>query len=253
MPRIYAYPVMEHHFILRLPDSLQSADVVEANLVLVSSKEIQLTVNNRTYSGIVCRPPTIIESHKNAGNKLYKISDVSGLIIINEDPSENICENIAENISKVEASGITPPMFLVKERWFSNDEYSEDLPEDVEDKIMELLEEDSKAAKVEILNEENNCSLDMLAAEIEKEIPVNNEQSCGTQEAKDTVIQVEGSDGTTDRSAQNIKIESRELEELEDKIKKRKEMVDNALNPILKKRFQSILDGLMEEYENKKK
>jgi transcription initiation factor TFIID subunit 7 len=98
--------------------------------------------------------------------KLYKIADISTLIVIYENKNFNI----EEEILRLESSGLTPPMTYVKERRFAKNSVRTEEVEKIEAKVNNLLLKDSKAVKVEIVSNEkesNETDLDMLAAETE--------------------------------------------------------------------------------------
>lgn len=166
---------MEQQFILKLPDSLQSIDLSTARIVKVSATEVALSTGDAVYTGAVCRLPTIVESHKDVDGKLYKIADISTVISVlpqktdgKRDPREKDAMLRAE-IQRVETSGLTPPMTHVRE-WRRRVQSSGD---GIDKRLAELLREDAKAIKVEIVERkrmESSDDLDMIAAEIEDNI-----------------------------------------------------------------------------------
>ena len=166
---------MEQQFILKLPDALKDLDTNQATFKKLSSREVQLVYKNLIYPGIICKLPTILETQKNIENKLYKISDVSTIIVIYEDSNFDL----NSEIMKIESNGLTPPMRFVKERKFKPALVKTVIADNR--KVNELLKEDARAVKIEILNEENdsNEELDMFAAEIENELPDELSQTNG--------------------------------------------------------------------------
>lgn len=162
---------MEQQFILRLPEKFQHSDPKDFKLVKISKNQVKFYVKDKEYPGIICRIPTIIETQKSIDNKLYKIADLSTLVVIYED----VNFNFEEEIKKHESCGLTPPMQYVKERRFNltNAIRAEDI-EEIERKVAELLAEDSKAFKVETFTNEKESSdvdIELFAAEIENELP----------------------------------------------------------------------------------
>lgn len=328
-------PSMEQQFILRLPDSLLDVDPKDCSLAKINSKEVHFTVKGKNYPGIICKIPTIVESQKIVDNKLYKIADISTLIVIYENKNFNL----EEEISKLESSGLTPPMAFVKERRFEKNSVKTEEVEKIESKVNELLAEDAKAIKVEIISNEkesNENDLDLLVAEIENEFKPSNvsreqkvndkhvispvkytsvdtgkpsseikksnvpletnktvleELSTPTQQLRlettsnskplshPSIPKEKPINGTTgiamplyepetveklkpapenkqipsniDQIPENQKVKSPELLALEAKIKEKEEQFEKAANPILKKRFETALEALKEEYKNK--
>lgn len=165
---------MEQQFILRLPERLRSMDSRDFKLSRISHREVVLHVKDKVYPGIVCRLPTIVESQKYIDNKLYKIADISTLVVI----YENNDFSLEDEIYKHECSGLTPPMSYAKERRFSTATIRTEEVEEIERKVAELLREDSNAIKVEVITNEKDSSdvdLDILAAEIENDMSVSRE------------------------------------------------------------------------------
>lgn len=165
---------MEQQFILRLPERLRSMDARDFRLSRINHREVALHVRDKTYPGIVCRLPTIVESQKYIDNKLYKIADVSTLVIIYEN-GDFVLE---DEIRRHECSGLTPPMSYAKERRFSTTTIRTEEVEEIERKVAELLREDSMAVKVEVVTNEKDSSevdLDILAAEIENSMSTSKE------------------------------------------------------------------------------
>lgn len=160
---------MEKQFILRLPDCLKSADPKDIKLVKLGNREVSFNHRNISYPGLIFKLPTIVESQKIVENKLYKISDISTLVVIYENKNFNV----EEEVFKYESSGLTPPMAYVKERRFVRNSARCEEVEKIEKKVAALVAEDLKALKVEIINHEKESTstdLDMFAAELENEL-----------------------------------------------------------------------------------
>jgi transcription initiation factor TFIID subunit 7 len=160
---------MEQQFILRLPDTLKNIDLKDAKIKLASQREVTMTYKDQSYPGIICRLPTILETQKNIDNKLYKIADISTIVVIYKDKNFDL----NTEITKIENSGITAPTAFIKERKFRPTTVRSEMVEEIEKKVAELLKEDLRATKVEIVDDENDSSndLSMFAAEIENELP----------------------------------------------------------------------------------
>lgn len=165
---------MEQQFILRLPERLQGMDTRDFKLARVGRKEVMLFVKDKSYPGIICKLPTIVESQKYIDNKLYKIANVSTLVVI----YENSDFSLEDEIRKHECSGLTPPMAYAKERRFNKTTIRTEEVEKIERKVAELLREDSNAIKVEVVTNEKDSSdidLEMFAAEIENDVSASRE------------------------------------------------------------------------------
>lgn len=157
---------MEQQFILRLPDKLKTVDPKDCRLNKINNKEVSFYHKEKEYKGIICKIPTIIESQKEIDNKIYKIADISTMVVIYDTEF-----NLEEEIKKHESSGLTPPTKFIKERRFSKvfSIKSEEI-EEIEKQVSNLLKEDSQALKVEIISNENEMDLDIIAAEIESNL-----------------------------------------------------------------------------------
>lgn len=279
---------MEQQFILRLPEALQSMEMSEAKLLKQNDREVRLVYRGTSYPGIICRLPTIVESQKSIDGRLYKVADISTLIIIH---STAAIDNIDAEISAAESSGLTPSMAYVRSRRHLA------LPiNDIEERVASLLREDARAARVEIIrNEESTTDLDDFAAEIEKDLPAADRSNrlfaqdsydayenapipATTHTAARPSEQLDESLGAPQAEAWQAAPAERpqgrsgadgsegaepplpaamamapELLDLQGRIREREEAVERTLNPILKKRFQQALAELKEEYERKRK
>lgn len=160
---------MEQQFILRLPDKLKNVDPKDCKLNRTGQKEVVFYHKDKDYKGIICRMPTIVESQKEINGKIYKIADISTLVVIYDTDF-----NVEDEVRKAELSGLTPPTKFIKERRFSKvSVVRSDEIEKIEKKVAELLKEDVNAMKVEILSNDKDSSdadLDMIAAEIESNV-----------------------------------------------------------------------------------
>lgn len=324
---------MEQQFVLRLPERLRNMDTKDFRLLRTSHSEVVLHVKDESYSGIICRLPTIVESQKYIDNKLYKIADISTLVVI----YENNDFSLEDEIRKYECSGLTPPMGYAKERRFNTTAIGTEEVEKIERKVAELLREDSNAIKVEVITNEKDSSdvdLDIFAAEIENDASASREtrspsglqtgpvppkdeapssrlpynepydgkmksnpqntharRKSGPDKDADQWHQAKTPDPsipgkaalvseaylqeTNSTAAQNASLSHTSLHhhtfheerqphqqirdkvhpaliELENKIKEKQDMLDRAVNPILKKRFEQSLGELKAEHEKKK-
>jgi len=220
---------MEQQFILRLPENLRNSDPKDFKMVKKTQKEISFYIKDKEYPGIICKLPTIIETQKCIDNKLYKIADLSTLVVVYEDDKFVV----EDEIKKHESSGLTPPMNFVKERKFSSvcTIRTEEI-EEIERKVAELLLEDSKAMKVEILTNEKDSSdvdLDLFAAEIENDLPVQKkaESVVNNKIAKSGKAEVgKRKDSTADVSARSFGDETEESDSLHKNIHMKDETQD---------------------------
>jgi len=310
---------MEQQFILRLPESLKYIDVNDARIIRVSSKEVQLVYKNSVFPGIICRPPTVVESFKKIGNKMYKIADIAALVVIY---GQSI-PDVDGEIEKQEESGISPPLHRIKERYIQGDKIKPERAMEIEKKVMELLERDMKAQNVEVLynnkvtNGSANDSMDEIAAELENELEIVTETmktdaparkgaessasakkgmengapakksaeskpmpkehqrqapSGNDEQAPEDSEESQPQDNLGKALMDNLVIDraeprdqekaavtrertplEQELDELQEKIKEKQELAGQALNPILKKRFQQSVEELQKKYEEKSK
>lgn len=252
---------MEKQFILRLPETLRNINHKDCKLVKTTPREVSFLVGDKSYPGIICKLPTIVESQKIVDNKLYKIADISTLVVIYPDRQFNL----EEEIFKHESSGVTPPMFYAKERRFAKTIVRTEEVEKIEKKVAELLKADSQAKKVEILTdgmEKDNMDIDVLAAEIENELEYGRQP--GKKQFNESDRALSTSELTTEKNLmvdnpqkgvdelikeenESMNVKDPGLLELEEKIKEKKEQFEKAVNPILKKRFEQALETLKAE------
>ncbi|KAM0680441.1 hypothetical protein GINT2_001501 [Glugoides intestinalis] len=268
---------MEEQFIIRLPEVLKNINIKNAKLNKINQKEVTLVAEDKSYPGIICKLPTIIESQKIVDNKLYKIADISTLVVIFEDNSFNL----EQELFKHEASGLTPPMAYVKETRFVKTTVRTEEVERIERKVAELLQADARALKVEIVNEKDSTEteIDLLAAELENELTAKSSHIGEQQLAKkhesihDITVNTTNKKKAGELDDFNVMetpeaykkkndvldeleliadIKNPELVELEEKIREKQDQFNKAVNPILKKRFEQALETLKAEYEKKK-
>ncbi|KAL6121012.1 hypothetical protein NUSPORA_02141 [Nucleospora cyclopteri] len=225
---------MESQFILRLPENLQNANLTDAKLTKISKNKVVIEIKNKKYEGVISRPPTVIESQKILDGKLYKIANISGLIVITDEISENgekeKSDNQTELLSVLNKSGITPPMKYAKDRRFKKTSVKIEVVEEIERLVNDLLAEDAKALKVEIIRQEDQ-EMDEMVAEIAAEI--ENE----FEEAQVEQIQ----------ESPQIKEENEKIKQIKQKINEKMELLEKTTNPILKKRFTENISKLEEE------
>lgn len=245
---------MEQQFILRIPESLR-ANLDKSKLSKINDKQIELEIENTIYKGIICKLPTILETHQIVDNKLYKSADISALIVILPDAPNN--EEINKEIEKNEINGLSKPMLEIKRKRPKETAKKEEY-EEIEQRVAELLREDARAMKVEILEEEIECEIEMLAAEIESGLPVRNEteeeerdeekDENENEDEENKERQAESQTEVKDEPAEDkVEIYSEEVVAIERKIKERKELLEKTANPILKKRFSEMLKQLEKE------
>lgn len=215
---------MEHHFILRFAKGFkENINIYESKIERLDNDKVKLIYKNKTYPGLVVPLPCIVESQKTLDNKqFYKVCDVSTLVVIYPD------EEINENEKKIlQLSGLTPPLKFVKARRFKKKNVKIQEVEEIEQKVQELLDRDRKATRVEIVSEDVDLDVENIAAELESNIEV----------VKDVEVVVEE------------KGESQEILDLKKQIEEQQKKVDDALNPILKQRFQNVLNELKKKLE----
>ncbi|KAI5152333.1 hypothetical protein ENBRE01_2749 [Enteropsectra breve] len=268
---------MESQFLLKLMDDVQHIDIYNSKLQKISPKEVELTFKDTKYPGIICRIPTITESYKALENKLYKISNISTLVVVyGARPSD-----IEAEIMKHERSGLTPPAEPISDIWEASNTVYSDVASDIERKVRELLEEDARASKVEIISDIYDASedLDELAAEIEKGYSESKGASSEPRAAKEashvstsvekTAEKHKGAEfiqinctGSDHEAAEHLpegqqRTKGEEylaaIHSFETRIKEKEEQKAKALNPILRKRFADALDTLTKEYEEFKR
>lgn len=207
---------MECQFILRLPPELEHINLSEAKFIKLDDINVMLVYQNKEYKGHIHRPPTVIETHKIIDNKLYKIADITGIVEISS--SGNFSEYVT----------LTPPMKWCKERRFKKYEQRIEMIEEIEKKVKELLEEDAKAIKVEIIQHEDE-KIDEMAADLEMEL--NNEITMVNKEINDQPVL-------------NNSFVEQQKKQLISQIQEKEQLIIKTTNPILKKRFLDEIEKL---------
>ncbi|KAG5859667.1 TATA associated factor domain-containing protein [Encephalitozoon hellem] len=235
---------MERQFILRLHEAIKHVvDLKSSTLDVCSDKSVALTHNGKRYPGIIVRLPCIVESQKTMDSRQhYKVADISTLVVVY--PHDGF--DFDREREMHELSGLCPPLKYVKARRFRKKNSKIEYVEEIERRVNELLEKDMRAMSVEVITKEEkegSDDLDMLAAEIENKLAdyseVQQEEVCAhPPEAEEK---------------KEEKPRNEELERLEKSIEEKRKQMENALNPILQKRFESQLKVLMKELEDMKK
>lgn len=235
---------MERQFILRLHETIKHVvDLKSSTLDICNDKSVVLMHNGKRYPGIVVRLPCIVESQKTMDSRQhYKVADISTLVVVY--PHDDF--DFDKEREMHELSGLSPPLKYVKARRFRKKNSKVEYVEEIERKVNELLEKDMKAISVEVVTKEekeDSDDLDILAAEIENKLADHGEMH---QE------EVQACPPETEEKKEE-KPRNEELEKLEKSIEEKRKQMENALNPILQKRFESQLGALMKELEDMKR
>lgn len=224
---------MEQQFILRLHESIRHVvDLKECTIDMPDGQSAVLTHKTQRYPGIVVRLPCIVESQKSMDSKqYYKIADTSTLVAIYPDESFDL----DREREILELSGLSAPLRYVKARRFRKKSSRGGYAEEIEKRVCELLEKDMRARSVEIVTrdeKELSEELDMFAAEIENKLAER-------EESVETVPE----------HVEAAEPQNAEVEGLERAIEEKRTQMENALNPILQKRFEMQLNGLRKDLE----
>ncbi|ORD94876.1 hypothetical protein ECANGB1_2068 [Enterospora canceri] len=188
-------------------------DLSACKLKKINSTSVELVYKNKVYTGVIERPPTVIESQKIIENKMYKIADISGIVRIFSNKEEMSNRAGEEEV-------LTPPMRWCRERRFRKYEMRMKKVVEVEKQLAKLLEEDAKAVKVELIHQEEE-ELDEIAADLEQ----------GFVE-KDIAQEEEEKEKTPN--------------EVDKEIEEKEKMIEKTTNVVLKKRFIEELRILKE-------
>ncbi|KAM0672441.1 hypothetical protein CWI42_012030 [Ordospora colligata] len=240
---------MEQQFILRLHESIRHVvDLKESLIDIQSNGKVVLTHKLKKYPGIIVRLPCIVESQKSMDNRqYYKVADISTLVIVY--PHDGFDFDREREIH--EMCGLSPPLKYAKARRFRKRSNKIEHVEEIEKRVNELLEKDIRAKSVEIVSKDDkevSDDLDTLAAEIENKfvdkIEVHDKNVRDESDAHAELIETE----EKPKQPRN-----KELESLEASVEEKRKQVENALNPILKKRFEFQLCTLLSELEELKK
>lgn len=248
---------MNNHFLLKLPDRLTHdlrKDINNENFtnIEIYTKDTSTVFKYKgiEYSTIYYNLPCVIEIHKTMDKKqFFKVSDVSNCLYVIENTGhkhtepllrpEKIKKEMANitshsitdpNLAKkiLEMSGISPSLNLAKLRRFRKKTKKTTEVELRELKVRELIEKEKRASSVQIIfSKEEEEDISSFAAEIEN-----------------SLIQEDKSEVNQDMIAK-LKI----IEDLNEKIRIKKEQIEATGNVIVKKRFTETLEKLEEEVE----
>ncbi|KAH9412304.1 transcription initiation factor TFIID [Ordospora pajunii] len=240
---------MEQQFILRLHESIRHVvDLKESLIDIQSNGKAVLTHKLKKYPCIVVRLPCIVESQKSMDNRqYYKVADISALVVVY--PHDGFDFDREREIH--EMCGLSPPLKYAKARRFRKRSSKIEHVEEIERRVNELLEKDIRAKSVEIVSKDDkevSDDLDTLAAEIENKF-VDRIEVLEKDVHDETDVYVEFKEAEEKLKQPR----SKELELLEGSVEEKRKQVENALNPILKKRFESQLFTLLGELEDLKK
>ncbi len=153
----------EENFVIRFPPSLatsvrsdlQETGVpgdLEINFSQQDGRLAKVKFDGRTYQGVLCDLPTIIETHKTTDRSQYiKVADVHQVLIVLDGSPDAVKQKLdfyRANDFKLD-DGLSAPMKNVRNRRFSN-KSSENAKrmEEMEAKLNLLLEADERAESV---------------------------------------------------------------------------------------------------------
>lgn len=242
---------MEEHVILRVSEELQSSftDEIETNgfpnciFKFIDDNKIELEYKNKTYRASLIDLPTFIETHKSLdGNQLYKINNVSRMIVV--WPSDFNQKQIDHHVKIYTNSGITPPLKYVKLRRWQKTIRRSSREQNVKEIVAELLRKDALASSVDIQQfnmDKNDDEISSIAAELEKDLELFEE----VEDIAEKKIEEE---------TEEIKQIKREMQQIQIKIEEKRQFLINSKNPIVRKRFEDNIKNLEAEYDelNKK-
>ncbi|ELQ73959.1 Transcription initiation factor TFIID, subunit TAF7, partial [Trachipleistophora hominis] len=241
------YPSMvEEHVILRIPDTLREQfdrEIEElghpdCEFDFTDSENITLRYKGTKYKASLIPLPCILEAQKTFdGNQFYKINDVANMLVV---WPKNYTEVEINHYTKIyAASGITPPLKFVKYRRWRERAQSLSAVEEVEKKVKELLERDKLATSVRIQtinadNEEEDVS--SLAAELEHNLL--DEYLVDQKQFEEVAVESE-----------MVRELKRQIAEIQEKIKEKKEFLKSATNIIVQRRFEEAIKNLSTELD----
>ncbi|KAI9091240.1 TAFII55 protein conserved region-domain-containing protein [Phlyctochytrium arcticum] len=155
----------EEHVILRIPagemaerfkEQVKTRDIPEdVELVFQDSRRATFRSGGTSYPAKLVDLPCIIESHKTFDKKqMYKIADISQMILVDDTPSPSIPLPSTEpplpplhHDEYTYPHGLSAPLWNVRKRRFRK-RVSKRAIEDVEREVVRLLEADAEAEQV---------------------------------------------------------------------------------------------------------
>ena len=155
-----ASSTFEEHFLIRFPPGLAASvrsDLqetglpgdLEINFTDREKRQARVKFDGRTYTGVLCDMPTVLETHRTADRQQYvKVADVHQVLLVLEGSAEQIRQR-TEELRAADyrlADGLTPPMQACRQRRFGS-KISEKAKrmEEIERRVKELLAADERA------------------------------------------------------------------------------------------------------------
>lgn len=236
----------EEHVILRIPDALreqfdreiEEKGYPDCEFDFNDLKNITFRYKGTRYRVSAIPLPCILEAQKSFdGNQFYKINDVANMLVV---WPKSYTEVEINHYTKIyAASGITPPLKFVKHRRWRERAQSLSAVEEIEKKVKELLERDRLATSIRIQtvntdNEEEDVS--SLAAELEHNLI--DEYLVDQKRFEETILESE------------VVMELKgQIEEIQKKIREKKEFLKSATNIIVQRRFEEAIKKLSAELD----
>lgn len=211
---------MEDHFILRLPEGVDSGTEIEVR----DDGSVVYKNGSAVYSAEIAKFSCVVECYKTFDNKQFcKVSDISTLIVV---------AGVAGDKQALQTSGLAPPMKYAAVRRFRKKKVLHDNTESVENKIRELLEKDTRAVETSVAYH-NEDDVKNIVDEIEASLAV-------AQRPKKEELRAEAV------------CEAKKETEIDTKIAQLEEAIKIAINPILKKRFVDSLNELLRRRDSER-
>ena len=158
---ITAPQATESHCLIKFPSNhpikayIQSRLPLPINLRFTSKTKGHLTYTPTMQSSRInlVNLPTIIESQKIIHQSIYKIADISQMIIVGDTNNDDDCDthfNENDDVEEFEEcnSGITPPLYQCKQKRFKK-VVRQQAVKDVEEQVRMLLERAAEADDLE--------------------------------------------------------------------------------------------------------
>ncbi|ORX73358.1 hypothetical protein DL89DRAFT_220592, partial [Linderina pennispora] len=224
----------------------------------------------KQYSATLVDLPTITESYRTVDKKqLLKTADICQMLVIEKEVADSEIPQLprARGLDTVHPDGLAPPLTNVRKQRFRKRMPSTKV-DAIEREVLRLLEEDAQAMsiKFEIYDEQGEDgragtpSVDIIVANDDMEFDENLaaelaqglEELDDDDEDDDDDDESEEEDQPNNERAMQMKLLGEEIAELERTIKKKGADLDSAPNPIIRRRFEDIIQRLHQEMDAKK-
>ncbi|KAI9470353.1 TAFII55 protein conserved region-domain-containing protein, partial [Coemansia mojavensis] len=263
---------LEEQFIIRvLPEMAESFGKLVSERQIQDKLEIKfrdernaiVKFEDNLYAAKLVDMPTITESYRTVDKKqLLKTADICQMLLIERQITEAEIDQVplARGLDIIYPDGFAPPLANVRKNRF-RPRIPRSKIDSIEREVLRLLEEDAQAMSVKFdlydeQGEEGRGDLEFdesLAAELEQGLEeLRDDDDDDDDDDDEESEEEEEEDQPNNERSMQMKLLGEEIAELEQTIAKKNADLDSAPNPIIRKRFEGIIQRLQQELEAKK-